>query len=142
MKKITTLVLSVALFSGIFCQSAFATSASRSTSACNGKLTSDVWIQSMSDHDGTGEFQVAAKYSGTKPRYANWIKTQWEFYSVGVGAGITWSGITANVSGSGHSTGSYWKNTNSRSASFRGRVSGNGLCLYVGCTNTATMFAW
>ncbi|GAB6170519.1 hypothetical protein JCM1393_29790 [Clostridium carnis] len=137
MKKIATILLSLALITGVCSVPAFATSNSQSVGAFNGKLTSNVWIQSISDFNGTGDFQVSAHYSGTDPYDAEWIRTAWNFYTVG--GSVSWNG--AGISGSGSSTGSSWTNDNASDASFRGRVAGNGLCLYVGCNNTATMFA-
>lgn len=137
MKKKIIALLTTLFVTGICSVPAFATSDSASTNAFNGKLTSNVWIQSLSDVNGTGDFQVSAHYSGTDPYHAEWIKTSWSFYSIG--GSVSWNG--AGVSGSGSSTGSSWTNYNASDASFRGRVAGNGLCLYVGCNNTATMFA-
>ncbi|WP_160670020.1 hypothetical protein [Clostridium sp. C8-1-8] len=137
MKKVFGTLFSAVLLASFCSVPAFATSNSQSVSAFNGKLTSNVWIQSIADVNGTGDFQVSAHYSGTNPYNADWIKTSWNFYSIG--GSVSWNG--AGISGDGTSTGSSWTNYNSSDASFRGRVAGNGLCLYVGCNNTATMFA-
>lgn len=137
MKKIVLILLSFVLIGGIFATPVSASTDSASVSAFNGNLTSNVWIQSIADVNGTGDFQVSAYYSGTDPYNADWISTSWSFYSIG--GSVSWNG--AGISGSGTSTGSSWTNYNAYSASFRGRVAGNGLALYVGCNNTATMFA-
>lgn len=142
MRKFLAICLAAAIsFTSLSSTNVFATSASRSVTAFNGKLTSNVWIQSIADMDGTGEFQVSAYYSGTNPSRANWIRTAWQFYVTGIGAGVSFSGISANISGSGSSPSGSWTNYNNYTASFRGRAAATGLAIYVGLTNTATMYA-
>lgn len=136
--------LSLACMSGI---SANATSASRSASnsSLGATIRSDVWIQTLSDWDGTGEFQVTAAYSSSKSQFAkpDWVKTAWDFYAVGIMAGVSYQGISGSVSGSGSTSTSsgYWINSNgAKTAWWRGRVGGTGLALYVGCSNTASAY--
>ena len=76
--------------------SVYAKSNSKSTknSALGATLKSNCWIQSLSDLSGGGEYQVSAQYNSTKSEYSfpDWIRTSWDFYSVGVNVGISVSG--------------------------------------------------
>lgn len=124
-----------------------ATSSSRSESnkSIGATIRSDVWIQTISDWDGTGNFQVTAAYSSTISAYSspNWIKTSWDFYAYGISAGVSYKGISGSISGYGYTSSSsgYWKNSNgANTAWWRGRVGGTGLCFYVGVYNTASAY--
>lgn len=124
---------------------AFAKSATRSTSAPGGTLTSNFWIQSMADSSSTGSYQVSAVYNGTASlKGSNYIKTAWDFYATGISAGVSAGGGTGSVSGSGASgtSGGSWKNNNgATTAWYKGTVRATGLAIYVGGNNTASMFA-
>lgn len=145
-KTIATILagLSLTCMSGI---SAGATSASRTATnnSLSATIRSDVWIQTIADWDGTGEFQVTAAYSSTNSSYAKpeWVKTSWSFYAVGIAAGVSYAGISGSVNGYGYTSSSsgYWINSNgAKTAWWRGRVGGTGLAFYVGCSNTASAF--
>jgi len=108
-------------------------------------ITSNAWIQTISDWDGTGEFQVSAVYKSTDSGYAKpaWIKTAWDFYAIGIGADVTYKAVGGSVSGHGTTSTSsgYWINSNgAKTAWWRGRVGGTGFCLYVGLYNTASAY--
>lgn len=124
-----------------------ATSDSKSTTSksLGATLRSDAWIQTISDWDGTGEFQVTAAYSSSIDKYKkpDWIKTAWDFYAIGISAGVEYKKVSASVEGYGYTSTSsgYWKNSNgAKTAWWRGRVGGTGLCLYVGLYNTASAY--
>lgn len=127
---------------------AFATSGSQSTtnSSLSATLTSNAWIQTISDLDGTGEFQVSAVYSSTNSAYKNpdWIKTAWDFYAIGIGVSIKFTeSVSSSVGGSGYTSTSsgYWINSNgANTAWWRGRVGVTGLALYIGLYNTASAY--
>lgn len=137
------------LLCGIIVLASIPTYASSNTkttknSALSATLKSNCWIQTLSDLNGGGDFQVSAEYNSTNANFRNpeWIKTEWNFYSYGLGVGISVSGISGSIGGNGTSGSSgHWINSNgARSASFRGRVYATGLSIYVGLTNTATAF--
>ncbi|QUI22892.1 hypothetical protein HZI73_11605 [Vallitalea pronyensis] len=142
MKKALVIVFCLALLS----QSVFARSATRTDNIpqLNGTIRSDVWIQSFADSDGTGQFQVTADYNSSSYPSPTWIKTEWDFYVIGISASITFKAGSGSISGSGYTStsGGYWKNSNGASmAWYRGRVGANGFTIYVGCENTASGFA-
>lgn len=146
-KRILAVVLVVVLVVTFMATPASAKSSSRSFSNSTLKATirSDVWIQTFSDWDGTGEFQVTAAYNSTAKNYKtpSWVKTAWDFYTIGIGAGVSYKRISASVTGSGYTSTSsgYWKNSNgAKTAWWRGRVGGTGFCLYVGLYNTASAY--
>lgn len=150
MKKIRKRIICVVMcFVMILGSTMNACATSNSKSASNKSLsatiTSNVWIQTISDWDGTGEFQVSAVYSSTNSTYAKpqWIKTSWSFYAIGISAGVSYKSVSASVSGSGYTSTSsgYWKNSNgAKTAWWRGRVGGTGFCIYVGLENTASAY--
>ncbi|CDZ23166.1 putative secreted protein [[Clostridium] cellulosi] len=109
-----------------------------------GSITSNVWIQTISDLDGTGLFQVSAEYKSSSYPKPKWIKTAWDFNPIGIGVSVSYSRVSASASGSGYTKTSsgYWINSNgANTAWYRGRVGATGLCFYVGCENTASGFA-
>lgn len=114
-----------------FATSVYATSASNTTrnSRLSATVTSNAWIQTISNWDGMGEFQVSAVYSSTNSTYSKpqWIKTTWDFYAIGVCAGVSCKAIEASLEGYGttNSSSGYWKNSNgAKTAWWRGRVGG------------------
>ena len=66
-------------------------------------IRSDVWIQTLSDWNGTGEFQVTGAYNSTKSAYLTpeWVKTSWDLYAIGIAVGVSYNKVSALVSGSG-----------------------------------------
>ncbi len=145
-KRILCLLMSLVMVVGVP-MSASATSSSRSTtnSSLSATLRSDAWIQALSDWDGTGEFQVTAAYSSTNSNYSkpSWVKTSWDFYATGIGAGVSYKAVSASVEGYGTtstSSGSWTNSNGAKTAWWRGRVGGTGLCLYVGLYNTASAY--
>ena len=146
-RKIVAILLVVVSILATTAISAGATSASRSASnsSLGATIRSDVWIQTFADRDGTGEFQVTAAYSSTKSAYATpqWVKTAWDFYAIGISAGVSYKKVSASVSGSGYtstSAGSWTNSNGSKTAWWKGRVGGTGLWIYVGLYNTASAF--
>ncbi|WP_425448012.1 hypothetical protein [Dethiothermospora halolimnae] len=146
MKRFLVVGLVFLLCFGMFGQASFARSDSRTDNIpqLNGTIRSDVWIQSFADSDGTGQFQVTADYSSSSHPRPSWIKTEWDFYAIGISASINFKAGSGSISGSGYTStsGGYWKNSNGASTAwYRGRVGANGLTVYVGCENTASGFA-
>lgn len=146
-QKTVASLLSAAILTTSLVVPASATSASKSASnkSLGATIRSDAWIQTISDWDGTGEFQVTAAYSSKKKAYKkpSWVKTSWDFYAQGISAGVSYKKVSASVSGYGSTSTSsgYWKNSNgAKTAWWRGRVGGTGLCFYVGLYNTASAF--
>ena len=114
--------------------------------ALSATITSDVWRQTWLDSDGSGEFQVTSKYNSTDPQFESpeWIKASWGFWSVGLGAGVSFAGV-ASVSAGGHgattsSSGTWINDNGAKLACYRGRFASTGMCLYVGVSNTASGF--
>ncbi|EOD00244.1 hypothetical protein [Caldisalinibacter kiritimatiensis] len=146
MKKILTIGLTLLICISTFGQASFATSDTRTDDIpqLNGTIRSDVWIQTIADPDGTGEFQVTADYDSSTYPSPSWIKTEWDFYVIGISASIDFKPGSGSIEGSGYTStsGGYWKNSNGASmAWYRGRVGANGLTIYVGCENTASGYA-
>lgn len=143
---ISIFLVAVSLFMTVVVPvNASSSSQSGKNSSLGATIRSDVWIQSVSNWNGTGEFQITGAYSSTKSAYATpeWVKTSWDFYAMGISAGVSYKGISASASGSGATSTSsgYWKNSNgAKTAWWRGRVGGTGLCIYVGLYNTASAF--
>lgn len=123
---------------------AFATSATQSTTAPGGKLTSNFWIQSIASGD-SGNFLVSAVYNGSANLSSpNYIETSWSFYAEGIDVSVTFMGFGGSAGGSGYSgtSSGYWENNNgATSAWYPGNVIAHGLTFYVGGDNTASMFA-
>lgn len=146
MKKILCLAICfVMVFGSVMSASATSASKSAKNSSLSATITANAWIQTISDWDGTGEFQVSAAYSSTNSSYRkpSWIKTAWDFYAVGICAGVSYKAVSASVEGYGYTSTSsgYWKNSNgAKTAWWRGRVGGTGLCFYVGLYNTASAY--
>ncbi len=146
MKKILIICLTLLLCFPLFGESSLATSASRTDNIpqLNGTIRSDVWIQTIADADGTGEFQVTADYDSPTYPSPSWIKTEWDFYVIGISASIKFKAGSGSIAGSGYTSSSsgYWINSNGASTAwYRGRVGANGLTIYVGCENTASGYA-
>lgn len=145
MKKLFfSLIMCGTILASTLTASAKSSSRTDYSSALSASITSNCWIQTFSDLDGGGDFQVSAEYRSNNSEFSNpeWIQTKWSFYSVGIGAGVSISGGSGSIGGYGSSSNSgYWRNSNgARTASWRGRVYATGLSLYTGVTNEATAF--
>ena len=101
----------------------------------NATIRSDAYIQTISDWDRSGVFQVTAAYHSASSAYARpkWIKTAWQFNPTGINAGVTVGKSSASVGGYGStSPGEYWKSSNgATTAWYRGRVGTTGFCIYL-----------
>ena len=146
MKKVLCLVMSIiVVLSSTISVGATSSSRTAKNKSLSATITSNAWIQTISDWDGTGEFQVSAVYKSTNSKYAKpaWVKTAWDFYAIGICAGVSYKAVSVSVEGYGatKSSSGYWKNSNgAKTAWWRGRVGGTGFCLYVGLYNTASAY--
>lgn len=145
-KRVVSLVMATAVLSTLLTVNASAHSATRTDKVpqLNATIRSDAYIQTISDRDRSGVFQVTAAYHSASSAYARpkWIKTAWQFNPTGINAGVTVGKSSASVGGYGStSPGGYWKNSNgATTAWYRGRVGTTGLCIYLGLSNTASGF--
>lgn len=134
-KLLAGLLGAILIASMFFSTGASATSSSKSTSAPNGTLTSNFWIQTFASGN-SGDFQVSAVYNGTASlKSPNYIKTAWDFYALGISASVSIKGFGGSVGGAGVSSTSsgYWINSNgAKTAWYRGNVVAHGLWFYVG----------
>lgn len=88
-------------------------------------------------HFATSVYATSASNTTRNSTYSKpqWIKTTWDFYAIGVCAGVSCKAIEASFEGYGttNSSSGYWKNSNgAKTAWWRGRVGGTGFCMYVG----------
>lgn len=100
------------------------------------RLEANVYIATIADWHGCGDWATSSKLHGTNPPRASWIKNTAHFHANGVGASI--SGVSA--SGSGNDQSAEWTNSNAWIADLSGRLCANWLTWYVSASSTAASF--
>lgn len=129
---VTSTLIVVALSMGLAPGEAVAHSNSQTVRFDNGAtLTSNIWMQTLSDWRGCGDFVTSATITQTPA----WIKNVTSFHASGVSASLKGAGLNFNGPNASMSV------TNNRGqlgAYISGRVCGNLTTVYIGGTVTGS----
>lgn len=138
MKLNSIVVATVATLSLVLASAGTANAKSHSGTARfdNGHtITANIWIQSLSDFSGCGDFSSSAEMTASP----NWITNRTKFYQVGFG-GVSVQGVSADRVG-GDPASLTWTNSNGAKGSYMsGKVCGGFGTIYTGADVTASAY--
>ena len=100
-------------------------------------IQSNVWMTSKNSFHKQS-WEVSAKFLGTNPSYADWVKTAWTFKANGLGVSI--GGVSGGTASGNTLTGT-WTNTNAWISDYGGSYNISGLPITGSGNNTASFLA-
>ncbi|MFJ6413846.1 hypothetical protein CHI12_11155 [Terribacillus saccharophilus] len=130
-------VIGIGLLAGSTTASAYADSNSASIPGLpNHSIQSNVWHGTASFFN-TQSYQVSAKFLGTNPGYADWVKTAWTINANGLGVSI--GGISGGTA-SGNTLSGTWTNWDAWISDYSGTYNISGVPISGSANNTASVF--
>ncbi|MGD6818783.1 hypothetical protein [Metabacillus sp. 84] len=100
-------------------------------------IQSNAWMSNTAFYQKQS-YQVSAKFLGTNPPNADWVKTAWTIKANGLGVSI--GGISGGTSNGSTLTGT-WTNSNTWISDYAGSYSISGVPISGGTDNTASFLA-
>jgi hypothetical protein len=100
-------------------------------------IQSNIWMSSTAFYN-TQQYQVSAKFLGTNPPNADWVKTAWTIKANGLGVSI--GGVSGGTANENTLSGT-WTNTNTWISDYSGSYTISGVPISGSGSNTASFLA-